>query len=247
MQNSPLKNVYMTESARISPAYDTLRYLAFENSLQANIISAVSSGKIIVANRAACKLLGYGRKKLLTKNRACIFDINERSFKKMLKQRTEGGHSTALVTAIRKNGKLFRCEITSAVFMDDGIEKSVTTITDMSRRIRKQKNIDTKQKKIVTDNIRHAKSKQKKTDISKEKTVVNNILIAKSKQQKIDSDKERIVAENIILAQAKSDARQEENANWKKNIGTKLYDVMWDWNIATGEIFAGDSLEEVFG
>ena len=80
----------------------------------------------------------------------------------MLKQRTAEGHSTALVTAIKKSGKPLPCEITSAVFMDeDGIEKSITTIADMSQSILKQKNIDTKKEKIVANNIVLAKSKQK--------------------------------------------------------------------------------------
>ena|ERR1017187_1548869 len=76
---------------------DTLRHLAFDNSLEANIISLVSTGKIIIANRSACKLLVYSTKGLLAKNRATIFDINENRFKIMLKQRTVEGHSIALV------------------------------------------------------------------------------------------------------------------------------------------------------
>lgn len=225
MKNSVLRNDNATEN-KMHDANDALRYLAFDNCFQASIISTVSTGEIIVANTVACKLLGYTREKLLTKNRAAIFDINERSFKKMMKERSAGGHSAAFVTAFKKSGKRFPCEITSAVFTDeDGVKKSVTTIADMSRSIRKQKIIDTKKRKIVTGNILFAKSKQKKIDIIKEKEV----------------------ADNILLAQAKSDARQAENIQWKKNIGIKLYDVMWDWNIVTGEIFVGDSLEEVFG
>lgn len=38
-----------------------------------------------------------------------------------------------------------------------------------------------------------------------------------------------------------------ENNEWKKYIGKTSYDVMWDWNIATGEIYVGDSIDEVFG
>ncbi|TAL42680.1 MAG: PAS domain S-box protein, partial [Chitinophagaceae bacterium] len=72
---------------------DTLRHLAFDNSLQANIIFKVSSGKIILANRAACKLLGYSKKELLSKSRSTLFDINESSFKKLLKLRTAKGQS----------------------------------------------------------------------------------------------------------------------------------------------------------
>ena len=62
---------------------DMLRHLAFDNSLQANIISTVSNGKIIMANHAACKLLGYSKKEILTKDRVTIFNMNERGFKKL--------------------------------------------------------------------------------------------------------------------------------------------------------------------
>ena len=179
---------------------NTLRHLAFNNSLQANIISTVSSGKIIIANNAACILLGYSKKELLAQSRGTIFNINESSFKKMLKQRTAEGQSTALITAIKKGGKPFPCEITSAVFMDEnGTEKAVTTIADMSQSILKQKNIHTKRQKIVADNI----------------------VLAKSKQKDIDIRKEKIVADNINLAQVKSDTRLAENNEWIKKIGEK--------------------------
>jgi PAS domain S-box-containing protein len=193
---------------------NTLRHLAFNNSLQPNIISTVSSGKIIIANNAACILLGYSKKELLAQSRGTIFNINESSFKKMLKQRTADGQSTALITAIKKGGKPFPCEITSAVFMDEnGTEKSVITITDMSQSILKQKNIHTKNEKIVADNIVLAKSKQKDIDIRKEKIVADNIVLAKSRQKEIDAKNEKIVADNIVLAKSKQkdiDTRKEK-------------------------------------
>ncbi len=166
----------------------------------------------------------------------------------MLRQRAAKGQSKALVTAIRKNGKPFLCEITSAVFMDkDGIEKAITTISDRSQSIVMQKNIDTKKEKIVADNIVLAKSKQKEIDVKKEKTVAENIILAKSKQKIVDTKKEKIVAANIIVAQGKADARLAENNEWIKYIAKTSYDVMWDWDIASGEIYVGDSVEEVFG
>jgi len=271
---------------------DILRHLAFDNSFRANIILTVISGKIIMANRAACKLLGYSKKELLTKTRADIFDINDSSFIKMLKQRTAEGHSAAFVKAIKKNGKPISCQITSAVFMDkDGIEKSITTIADISQNILEQKNIDTKKgkkvtkdialvrskqkeidikkEKIVADNIALAKSRQKEIDIKKEKIVADDIAQAKSAQKKIDNKKdkivaadiaqakskqinidikkEKIVADDIILAKAKADAGLAENNEWIKQIAKTSYDVMWDWDIVTGHIYIGDSMEEVFG
>jgi PAS domain S-box-containing protein len=237
-----------SERSAAAAADHLLQHLAFDNSLQANMITIVSNGKIIIVNSAACKLLGYSKKELLTKNRSAIFNIKESSFKKMLKQRTDEGHSKAMVTAIKKSGKSLPCEITSAVFMDeDGIEKAITTITDMSQSILKQKNIDTKKEKIVADNIVLAKSKQKEIDIKKEKIVADNIVLAKSEQKEIDIKNEKIVAENIILAQAKSDARLAENNEWIRYIAKTSYDVMWDWDIITGKIYVGDSIKEVFG
>jgi len=230
---------------------DTLRYLAFENTAQANIISTVSSGKIIIANSAACKLLGYSKKELLTKNRAAIFDINQSSFKKMLKQRTTEGKSTAVVIAINKNGKPLPCAITSAVFMDaDGIEKSITSIADLSKSILKQIHIDTK----------------------KERTVAGNIVLAKSKQKKIDTKKEKIVAKNIIQAQEKSEARLAEKNEQNMELEEKLEleiasnvrlfteykesfklifnssaDVLYDSDLVTNKVIISDAYEKDFG
>ncbi|MDB5190458.1 MAG: domain S-box protein [Segetibacter sp.] len=182
---------------------ETLHHLAFDNSLQANIIFTVSSGQIITANMAACKLFGYSKAELLTKGRETIFDVKKSSFKKMLSQRLAEGQSTALVTAIKKDGTFFPCQISSAIFTDKGIEKGITTIVDLSENFLKQKNIDTK--------------------------------------------KEKIVAANIAIAQTKSDVRLAENNEWVKYIAKNSYDVMWDWDIATGEIYVGDSIVEVFG
>jgi PAS domain S-box-containing protein len=244
--------------------------LAFDNSFQANIITIVSSGKIIIANRTACKLLGYSMKELLTKRRADIFDINESAFKNMLKQRTSKGHSKCLATAFGKNGKLVAAEITSAVFTgSNGVKKAITTIADMRLSIVRQKEIDTEKDKIVAENIILAKSEQKKIDIQKDKIVAGdivlakskqkkidtqkdkivagNIVLAKSKQKKIDTKKEKIVADNILLAQEKSDARLAENNEWIKYINKASYDVMWDWDVVTGQIYVGESITEMFG
>jgi PAS domain S-box-containing protein len=225
-QNASKKKPVTFKKSVAAASDDILRHLAFDNSFRANIISTVSSGKIIMANRAACKLLGYSKKELLTKTRATIFDIKESNFKKMLKQRTAEGQSAAFVKAIKKSGKTISCQITSAVFMDeDGMEKSITTIADMSQNILEQKNIDTKKEKIVADDIALAKSKQKNIDIKKEK----------------------IVADNIVLALEKSDARVAENKKWINYIAKTSYDVMWDWDIVTGQVYIGESIEEIFG
>src|ERR1700731_3359872 len=63
---------------------DHLHQKAFDNSFLANIISIVSDGKIIAANRAAEKLLGYPGKGLLSKNFDDIFTSSDGNFKQML-------------------------------------------------------------------------------------------------------------------------------------------------------------------
>ena len=215
-----------SKNSKASGDNDTLLQLAFNNGAQPNIITTVSSGKIILANDAACTLTGYSKRELLNKKKASIFNTNENSFKNMLRQRNADGRSEALVKIIKKSGELLTCEVTSAVFMDeDGIEKAITTISDMSQSILKQKEIDTKKDKIVKDNI----------------------TLAASKQKKAAARNDKIVADNIIVAQEKSDARLAENNEWIKNIAKTSYDVMWDWDIVTGEIYVGDSVEEVFG
>lgn len=182
---------------------DVLHHLAFDNSLQANIIFSVSSGKIIAANIAACKLLGYTQEKLLSTNRSAIFNVKESSFKNLLKQSADKGQSTAIVSVAKSNDTILSCEVTSSIFKEAGIKKAIITLTDLSQSILKQKRIDTK--------------------------------------------KDKLVADNIILAQTKSDVRLAENNEWIKYIAKTSYDVMWDWDIATGDIYVGDSIAEVFG
>lgn len=215
-----------TNNSRDDESTNALLQLAFNNGAQPNIISIVSSGKIVLTNKAACTLTGYSKKALLNKRSASVFDTNEPGFKKMLRQRNADGQAIALVRLIKKSGKAVPCEITSAVFMDeDGMEKAITTISDMSQNIRKQKDIDTRKDKIVEDNI----------------------MLAQAKQKKIEAKREKTVAGNIIVAQEKSDARLAENNQWIKYIAKASYDVMWDWDIVTGEIYVGDSIAEVFG
>ena len=144
----------------------------------------------------------------------------------MLRQRDTEGQAIARVEVIKKSGERLTCEITSAVFTDeDGITKAITTIADLSESILKQKEIDAKKHEIVEANI----------------------ILAELKQKTVDAEKDKIVAGNIIAAQEKSDARLAKNNEWIKHIAKTSYDVMWDWDIATGEIYVGDSVEEVFG
>jgi PAS domain S-box-containing protein len=122
-----------------------LHQKAFDNSFLPNIISIVSNGKIIAANRAAEKLLGYSARTLLLKNYNEIFDSSGGHFKRMLEQRRAAGHAIGDLTVIRKNGKRLPCQITSVIFIGDNhIGKAITTMVDRSQGIRQQTEIDLK-------------------------------------------------------------------------------------------------------
>ena len=133
-----------------------IRQLAFEKSVHPNLISTAEHGKIELVNKAACKLLGYSKKELLTKSRKDIVDIHEAGFKKMLAKRNAKGQSTGLVTFINRNGKRIPCEIFSAVFTDvDGIEKALISFTNLSRQNALQGRLNdeiTAKEKLLIDN-----------------------------------------------------------------------------------------------
>ena len=81
---------------------ETLLQLAFNNVAQANLLTIVSSGKIVLANNAAGKLTGYSKGELLNKSITSVFTRNEISYKKMLRQRDAEGQAIARVKVIKK-------------------------------------------------------------------------------------------------------------------------------------------------
>ena len=133
-KNDITKSASSTERLIDNPEYDNVE--------PPNLVIIVRNGKIISANTAACRLLGYSKKELIMKRRAAIIDITDSRFKNMVRERKASGHSRALVTMIRKSGRRITCLISSTLFKDDdGIEKAITMIADMSQAILMQKNV----------------------------------------------------------------------------------------------------------
>lgn len=204
MPGLPKKNTAKTGIASARAGADTLHQRAFDNAAQAHIIFEIKTGKVIVANHAACRLLGYSEKEILLKVRSDIFADGENNFKKMLLHRKATGQAIAQVNAVLKNGDLLPCEISSAIFQDShGAETSITTISDLRSAISIQKIID--EKNVQT------------------------------------------VAKTILKEQGKSDLIQKQYIQWLRYFAETSYDVMWDWDIATGKIYVGNSVEDVFG
>lgn len=156
--------------------------------MQANIISLAANGRIIRANRAACKLLGYSRKELLTRKRADIFRISDANYELMLLQRAVEGSAKADLSLIRKGGKEWPCEITSAIFKDSrGIQNSITSIVDRRERLSIQKKIDIENEKTSqAENNDWIRSIGKTTyDVTWDWDIVANLIFFGSSYEKV--------------------------------------------------------------
>lgn len=248
--------------------YDHLLQQAFENSLQANILFTVIHGKILQANKAACKLLGYSKKDLLTKNTHDIFDIKESHFKNLHNKGRPRGEYKGILTVLKKSGKRLTCEITSATFLGDhNIKKAIITLEDMSDSIRIQKNIDLEREKVVAANIFRARTASAATlhrlgalehllnkEISmKEKlrssSLTQKLAFEKEIEEKVNLEirlKESQIAEAIIDAKEleRSDIGKELHDNVNQLLGaSKLYLEMAKTDEPNREIFLSRSSE----
>lgn len=71
------------------------------------------------------------------------------------------------------------------------------------------------------------------------------------KQRKIDTDKEQIVTDNIASALAKAEALLSESKEVQRELlfmsAAVSFDVIWDWDLLTGELYLSERFEELFG
>jgi PAS domain S-box-containing protein len=154
-----MKNKRSQPNGDIGPIFNHLHEKAFDNSLLANIISIVQSGRIIDANLAAGKLLGYSHKGLLKKNLEDIFINEDHHFSELLQQRSLIGHAVGNLTALKKNGKTLPCQTTSVIFTGDNhIQKVITTLVNRTETIHQQQLIDLIQEKRFATVKRLARS-----------------------------------------------------------------------------------------
>jgi len=216
-----------------SSGKNNLELLAFDHAPLANIIFNVGSGQIIMANKAATKLLGYTKKTLLNKNKSAFFSIPKQILNSMLKQQASLQKPLMLVLEVNRRGNPIPCEINFSVFKDaNGVEQMIASLEDMSQIMQNQLNIDTKKDKIVSDNISLARLKQKDIDTENKQIVEKNIKLAKSKQAVIDSKNKETVARDIDMAKSK-----------QKNLDTKNKKI-FDDNIEEAKVkSAAEKLE----
>ena len=115
------------------PSTSEIFHAVLENSFYANFIGN-GQGKTLEANETVCKVFGYSVDEITRLTTSDLFDTREKNYKDYLFQRKTYGRAKAQITAIRKSGERFACEITSLVYVDDSGEKrSINTVVDISK------------------------------------------------------------------------------------------------------------------
>lgn len=106
----------------------------FEQSLDGILITD-AQGNIIDANPAACTILGWDQKKLLSFNRSKIMDVDSPSYQQALTDRKEKGTYKLEMNLIHKNGYKIPTEIASRAYRTQrGKLRAVVSFRDISQR-----------------------------------------------------------------------------------------------------------------
>lgn len=112
-----------------------------ENSLYAFLQTI--PGKVVVdANQAAIEMFGYTLEEFRQLSRYSVMDKDDPRLHEFVANRERDGKATAELTAIRKNGERFPCEVSSAIYLDaEGNKTNSLVIIDISERKRAEEQI----------------------------------------------------------------------------------------------------------
>jgi PAS domain S-box-containing protein len=106
----------------------------FENSMDA-ILLTIPNGNILSANPAACRMFEYSENELIKIDRTDIIDLTDHQLADFLSVRKLKGNALGELTFIRKGGKRFPGEVSSAIFKDhEGFERTSMIIRDITER-----------------------------------------------------------------------------------------------------------------
>ncbi|MBC7896203.1 MAG: PAS domain S-box protein [Cytophagaceae bacterium] len=106
----------------------------FNNSLDA-ILLTDPAGEIVLANPAACRLLGRTQEEIRRVGRSGLLDSTDPRLAAGLEQRARTGRFAGELSMLRPDGTSFPVEVTSAVFTTDaGAARTCTVIRDLTER-----------------------------------------------------------------------------------------------------------------
>ena len=110
--------------------------MLFDHSMDAIFLNDPrDSGKILSANPAACRMLGWTKEELIGKGRDVMFDLEDPALSNLLGERTRSGSAKAQLTYRRKDGTTFPGELSTASFTDNNREpRTVAIIRDITER-----------------------------------------------------------------------------------------------------------------
>jgi len=110
--------------------------MLFDHSTDAFILSDPrGGGRILSANPAACRMLGWTEEELIGRGRDVVFNLEDPAVSDVLDELMRTGSTKAQLTYTRKNGTTFPGEISSAFFTDsNGEPRVVIIIRDITER-----------------------------------------------------------------------------------------------------------------
>jgi len=110
--------------------------MLFDHSTDAFILSDPRGcGRILSANPAACRMLGWTEKELIGRGRDVMFNLEDPAVSDVLDELMRTGSTKARLTYTRKDGTTFPGEISSAFFTDgNGDPRVVIIIRDITER-----------------------------------------------------------------------------------------------------------------
>jgi len=130
--NTDLTDLRRAEQARLDVQnnYEAL----FTNSMD-GVLQTLPDGRVLAANPAACRMLGYSQDELLLRSGDDLVDGSDRRLAGLLAERARSGRARGELRMRRANGELFDVEITSSVFEDrQGRQLASAVFRDISER-----------------------------------------------------------------------------------------------------------------
>ena len=115
---------------------EKLYQMLFDHSMDGIILTDPrDGGKILSANPAACRMLGWTEEELVGKGRDEIFDLQDPALSALLDERARSGSARAQLTYRRKDRTTFSGEVSTAFFTDNnGEPRAVAIIRDITER-----------------------------------------------------------------------------------------------------------------
>ncbi|SHE88695.1 hybrid sensor histidine kinase/response regulator [Flavisolibacter ginsengisoli] len=129
------------QKIRVSEA----KYRSFFESSMDGMLLTITDGQILAANPAACALFQMTEEEICAAGRLALVDLSDPNVMKLIEERRRTGRAQGEVTFIRKDGKKFMAEITSAIIKDAfGQERTSMIFRDITERKKtEQRLIDT--------------------------------------------------------------------------------------------------------